>query len=1230
MPALLRHLVLAALVVSTLAAAKAPGIEANATLLFIGGSDGDGRTPTLANLEERLKSADPASTIVVFTGNYTGGEFPHRDDLLRARAESAAMAHVTATLDFYQRGGRVFYLVGDHDFPDEAGTKPVRRLRKFLNEAYAAAAVKGDDENQEAVDVMPNPACGTPKLLELTDELGLLLVNSQWWMIDRNGDKDFNEHCDGTTRASFTGHFLDNFRKYRNTRLIIASHHPMRSYGPLGGSFTAGAHASPLPIVGTAWVFARWMGLVEQYEAHPMFHAYTEFLRTEGNRNGAYVFVSGHDASLQYLELQAQTQIVAGTSGNEATPVVGASDGDFSLSSPGWAEITVEHSGRGKVELVSSANEKVFEKPLLLHKVLAQPPSDLPAPMPQGPVMATYSKKHVWQFPGFVTLFLGDYYAESYALKMPYPVLDLRTELGGLTPEKIGGGAQTNSIRVKDGSGNDYSIRAVTKDTTRLLPYPMNQISFVGRLLDHGFTATHPEAALALPWLAKAVDVRHPTPRMMYLPDQEALGQYRGFITNEVVMLEQRPKQPDEGTMPENLVGPDDKENKTKFKDHDEFAEKRLDHPEKHRLDTDAMVRARLLDMFVGDWDRHRGQWDFAVATNADGNKLYTPIPLDRDQAFARYDGLSLVIARLLVPPARSLQPFNGSYGRIGWLNYNARDFDALHLSSVPYERFMAQAQVVQKALTDEVIEAAFKDWHKEAFEVEGDHLVASLKLRRDKLLEAAEDFYKLLARNVDVVGSRHPDRFDVYFADSGTVRVTVGTEKNETYYDRTFLPDETKELHLYALEGDDALLVHGRPHSKIDIKFVGGTGQDSLSAANRKEHLKASAIEWYDSVNGGTVDPSLEVDDERSARSELNQYEERENHEPDYGMFMPGLLINPDDGVYLGGKFTYITQGWKRVPFAARHDLTAYFATATLGANFAYHGLFPQSFDLLDQDVDLIATTPTYTRNFYGYTNQWTDDSLNPPDYYRVRQARYEGRYGLSYGFGSDRSRVGAQLVVQAIDTLNTAGRFAGMSPDVSDDDFGFRFFGGARVFAETNTFDSLTLPRRGVALHASINARYDLQKGKQFSTTYKVAAATAIPLDRNQRFVILTRASVEGIVGDHPFYFAPTVGDSQLRGYRRDQLAGDVAFAHTTDLRIDVVRLYSGLPGTIGINLSADHGRVFGAGVSDQYHLNFGGGVWWSIVDLIGISLNYHRGLDGGERISVAAGPLFNATGF
>ncbi|MBS1153617.1 MAG: phosphoesterase, partial [Myxococcaceae bacterium] len=555
-------------------------------------------------------------------------------------------------------------------------------------------------------------------------------------------------------------------------------------------------------------------------------------------------------------------------------------------------------------------------------------------------------------------------------------------------------------------------------------------------------------------------------------------------------------------------------------------------------------------------------------------------------------------------------------------------------LNRIPRERWMEIATAARDALTDEVIDEAFSTWHPEAYQVDGARIAGYLKLRREQLVEVAAAFFDHVNQTVDVLGSTDDDLFELWFEDAGSVRVAVSARdkpNRPAYFDRVFAPEHTGELRLYALEGDDALVVHGTPHRKIDIRFVGGEGRDAVSAAGTPgSPISARAIQLYDAAAGATIDPSISVRDERSNLAQLNQYDSEGNHEPNYVSFMPGLFLNPDDGVYLGGKLTYLVHGYKQSPFAARHDLAAYFATATLGAAVDYSGVFPHSADGLDQQLALSLKTPTFTRNFFGYTNRYTEDG-EALDFYRVRQARYEGRYGLSFGFAGDRSRVGAQLLGQAIVTEPTEGRFVTVSADVPPDDLGPRFFAGARLFAQTNTYDNVAFPRRGVALHASVEGRYDVVRGKQFSTNYRLAAATAIPFDRQQRFVLLTRAMVEGIVGEHPFYFAPTLGAGELRAYPRERFAGEVAFAHSTDLRVDVFRIYSVVPGTVGVNLSIDHGRVFGASISGgDYHLSYGGGVWWFLLDSFGVSLSYHRSLEGAFRVSLAVGPLFSDTGF
>lgn len=1193
------------------------------TLLFIGGAAGDEGSTTLGRLEARLKTLDPKRSRVVFTGNYSVGELPEEGQQGRVEAEQDLLAHVAATKDFVTRGGKVYYLPGYRDF-GVGGTRAVLRMRKFLNAAYAAG---------ENADVMPHANCADPTVVELTDDLGLVLLNSQWWMIDGQSDPQFNKGCVVKSREALRMYMRDAFNEYRTRRLVVAMHHPLRSYGELGGEFAAQVHFKPAPILGTVGVLAAEAGLLPQYQSHPLVYSFLSLVTQEAQRYGSFIFASGHDASLQYLKVDPHTQLISGTSARSADPTVKTDEGDFAAASPGWAELRLDSSGAGDVRFIAAepGSEVLFEA-----KVPAVEPFKAavgpPGPFPPSPVVSTYTKNGGQKLGTVSKFVLGSFYSDAFTLELPWETLDLQQEQGGLKPFKTGGSFQTNSLRMVDPQGGNWALRAVTKDSSRFLGNKPAEAGAAGGTVSHGLTAMHPEGALAVPRLAKALGILHAEPRLLYLPDQEGLGKYRGYIGNELVLLERSPREFNDGVLPAVIAGEPSTAGPTKFRTTEETLDKLLDKPAKHRVNQEEWLRARLLDILIGDWDRHTGQWRFAGIPNADGTILYRPIPRDRDQAFTNYNAFALKLARMSAQQPRQLQAFNDDYGSLEWLTYSGRNIDPILLNQLTWEQWLAVATAAKSALTDEVIDEAFSTWHRESYVLDGARVAGHVKARRDQLIEVAEEFFEKLNENVEVLGSTHDDLFELTFEDGGRVRLTVrGKKKGPIFFDRTFDPSQTDELYVYALDGDDTLKVQGTPHRKINVRFVGGEGDDVVTAAApvKGELLRARAIKLYDSPNGARIDPSIEVGDKRSSLAHLNQYDRTENHELSQGVFVPGLAANPEDGALFGGAYTYTAQGYKKSPYASRHEVLGRFATATLGLALDYRAVFPQSADLLDQTFELGLKAPTWTRNFFGYTNQYRDEG-EPLDFYRVRQAAVEGRYGVAWGFGGDRSRVGAQVVGQFFSTEATPGRFVSASPD-TEGALGKQAFLGLRLFAETQTFDRLSMPTRGVGVSASIESRYDLRKGGDLSTNYKLKGSVVIPIDRARRFVLLSRAGVEGIVGEHAFFFSPTLGDTELRAYHPQQLAGDVAFSQTTDLRIDVFRSSSAVPGTIGVNLSVDHGRVFGRNITgDRYHLSLGGGVFWALMDTVAVSMGYYRGLDGGSRFTLLLGPLFAPSGF
>ena len=133
------------------------------------------------------------------------------------------------------------------------------------------------------------------------------------------------------------------------------------------------------------------------------------------------------------------------------------------------------------------------------------------------------------------------------------------------------------------------------------------------------------------------------------MPDDPSLDAYRSEFAGMLGMIEERPNDKDEGgtslpgvvevTSTRNLL-------------------ERLDRSPMDRVDAQAFLIARLVDLFLGDWDRHRGQWRWGRRTK---DAAWEPIPNDRDQALARFDGLLLSAARQRSAP--QLTNFSGSTG---------------------------------------------------------------------------------------------------------------------------------------------------------------------------------------------------------------------------------------------------------------------------------------------------------------------------------------------------------------------------------------------------------------------------------------------------------------------------------------------------------------------------------------------------------------------------------------
>src|SRR5437588_733593 len=391
---------------------------------------------------------------------------------------------------------------------------------------------------------------------------------------------------------------------------------------------------------------------------------------------------------------------------------------------------------------------------------------------------------------------LGAHYRDLWGTPIEIPVIDLSRFGGGLTPASCGGRRQTKSLRFLGGDGRQYVFRSVDKDPTLALP-PDLRATFARAVIQDQISSAHPGGPLVVAPLLDAAGILHAAPQIALLPDDPRLRGFDcvrpGFM---VGMIEERPTEP-----PDNEVA---------FAGAVELAATKrlfehLEHDSRNRVDSRAFLAARLMDVFIGDWDRHHDQWRWARFDSADV-RWWRPIPRDRDQAFARLDGLLVWLTGFYWPQVIG---FGDDYPSIWRLTFTGQVLDRRLLVDLEKPVWDSIARSLQARLTDSVIAAAVRRLPPEYYQKSGAALERALRRRRDHLAQMSDRYYALLAGVVEIHGTDDRDIAEIERFPGGRVSVRLSTRAGEApFYQRTFHRGETEEIRLYLHGGDVGLFV--------------------------------------------------------------------------------------------------------------------------------------------------------------------------------------------------------------------------------------------------------------------------------------------------------------------------------------------------------------------------------------------------------------------------------------
>ncbi|UYZ64155.1 hypothetical protein [Hymenobacter weizhouensis] len=483
------------------------------------------------------------------------------------------------------------------------------------------------------------------------------------------------------------------------------------------------------------------------------------------------------------------------------------------------------------------------------------------SPLPASADSARVTAGRHYQRGPLGRLLLGPHYRRAWATPVTLPVLPPATAVpGGLRFGKMGGGFQTTSMTLVAPDGRGYALRSIDKDPYRTLPKALRQ-GFVLTTVRDATSAGMPYGAFVVPPLAEAAGVPHTNPRPFYVrPDEQGLGPASERVQGKVVLLEEKM----EGR--ENIAGR--LPGAQQLEESDGMLAARFANP-RHAIDEEAFLRARLLDIWLGDWDRHEGQWTWAAYAQPDGRTLWRPIPQDRDQVFFRFDDgvISWVVSRLV----SKFRTFGPRYESIEGYTRNARFIDERALASLPRTAYQRTARDLQQRLTDAVIGRAVRQGlPPEVYTLEGPQMEAALRARRDALPEAAEEFYQLQARRVLVAGTDQDERFVVErLNDTATVvsvyRVPDEDDKKATrtqlLYRRSFNPRDTRTVVLRGLEGKDEFIVRGQVRRSPFIDIYGGPHEDTVQDSSRVAGLR-KRTRFFDSRRNNVLEAGPETKD--------------------------------------------------------------------------------------------------------------------------------------------------------------------------------------------------------------------------------------------------------------------------------------------------------------------------------------------------------------------------------
>ncbi len=1178
---------------------------------FLAGGFGDSRQGPKKEIIDLLTSQlkqSSENTTLIFTGDNIS---PEEDN------EKADLDLIDKQLGLTENfKGNTIFIPGNNEWKSK-NTDKIEEVEQYL-----------DSIGPKGVSFFPKNTCPIEHHV-INDQLDLILVDSKWFTSNWSRVEDINKKCtDIITRRRFMEELEGYINDGQGKNIVIAMHHPIFSNGKFASKETFKSHLRPIPILGTLMSAIRDLDGFNPDQLNSRRYYFLRVLVSALATNSDRItFVSGHEASLQYLKGGDIHQIISGSltektatkrSRDKIVALGGSLDfeGIYTHGATGFARLDYLKDGSSQIRFFSTDQPDpmgVQVLPELKDKDTISRFPEITERVKKASIIRDELKLDKSAFYKFLW---GKRYREYYGKDVTATIANLDTLYGGLTVLQKGGGHQSFSLRLEDKQGKEYAMRSLRKNALKFLKFKVKGISFTRNeykntfteeLVTDFFTTVHPYIQLVIPPLARAAEINHADTRLFYVPEQKALGEFNGEFGNELYYIEERPSAEFASFEGFNRSNPNERGDIEDFESTSDVLEK-MKSDESYTVDEESFIRARLFDLLIGDWDRHQDQWRWAEYESSEDEKFFLPIPRDRDGAFAKFDGIAIPLIRLFVPNARFWQSYNAKVQDVKWAQAQGNSLDRMLVTKFGTQIWEKEALRLQQLITPETINKAFLRLPAEVRDSATAGIKRALIGRLSRLPEYAKEYSQYLNKIVILHGTEKDDIFEISRLEDGktkiVIRRAISDDPDKKIYERTLDGLETKEIWIYALGDDDVFKLTGNDDGHSFIRMIGGYGKDEYALEDD------SGLKVYDWKHEKTEFKEAEPPKQLTNIYETNTYHHRYFNENN-NVLKPNLGYSRDDRFYFGLTDIYTYNGLNGNPFRQRHTLSANFFPRFKAFELAYGGIFGNIIPGWNFELNSYFTTKRFRYNFFGFGNE----TINPEEelglsFNRAGLQEFKLDAGLAFHMLRFKALYESYKLLQSEDRFFTTNAFG---PEI----FELQQYVGAETSAEYSHDDAEDFPTKAIYFGLTAGYKLNPQLSDNRFGYFSFKAGFSHKVIPSGDLVFGSVAEVKTNFGNNYFFYhSPSIGSQNgLRGYRDQRFAGKTYFYQSSDLRLRVKKFITAVaPVTFGIYGGFDYGRVWEPEeVSSVWHTSQGGGIWVGGYNYLSLSAGYFTSDEG-----------------